>query len=767
MSVLRHIKLNQSVQEEGSLRYVIRSPALKFTGPILLYHDGKQEHSFDLSELYFPATSAHPTVTRLSDHPHHVDTLIASADLRIDRSKDGLPPGRSLSRQFYLIRHVLDWLRARGVYRLGDATEDNSRELVAQLAKGGWSHALSLELRWHTVLNQIEHDEVDLSCAFHFKHGRNGTHIETLLQPFWRQRLGWGGIAPITAVAKARLEKMAAQWQVTESWHKRGVSAGSAPSSFVLRNMMGWLNDLAALPISVDRMEHRATDSANSSSKKMARRASSRTANLQVRDAITLINTAFRLIYEIAPLLCTLYEDARASYPTISKNKRQEWLYSSTARERLEKELDKKITNWTWSGHNPRKPTCYAVDEILAAVHGACAIVLAAMNARRQREICDRHRGVRVDDLIVLDDSLGIFQCWFYVEKTYRERHLFYVNQTSADSLRCLARLKSACALLESEIPAGPSLFECGRFTEIGPTLGSHFSFSEDSGRTRSLISFQKLAYRESDKAPYIASHMFRRFYAILYYHRYEHAELRALKQHLRHLDIAMTRVYVTDPPTRRTAESIATALGTSGDTRARIALTDSLESDSLDIQSALDEMGEEKLKMAVEEIVGGSPTAGGFSKIVRKLYRQMLPRVTASDNWKGEVTDQIAGLFNAHGYQVKPMQHGQCHAPEVRRNLKGACELDGTLAREYASPRVCSVCPFHFNNHAYLENLREQLLQYETDMADFMLSPQQQLRSQFEHENLSKLILLTERKMADNRETLTELSGETGRTSI
>lgn len=760
MSVLKNTELDRCIQETSTIRYALRSPALKFTGSTLLYHDGKQEYSFEFSELYFPATSAHPTVTRLSDYPQHVDTLLAAADLRIDRSKEGLPPGRSLSRQFYLIRHVLDWLRASGIYRLGDATEDNTRELVAQLAKGGWSHALTLESRWKTVLDRIETEEIDIANAFHFKHGRGGTRLETLLQPFWRERLGWGGIAPITAAAKVRLERLAANWPVTEGWAKRGVSDGDAPSSYVLRNIMGWLNDLATLPASVDRLEHRATNSANSSSKKMAKKASSRTENLQVDDAVTLISTALKLLYEIAPLLLDLYEDARAVYPAISKNKRQEWLYTSAARERLEKALDKRITNWTWSGHNPRNPTFYAVDEILAAIQGACAILLATMNARRQREICDRYRGVRVGDLVVLDGSLGLYQCWFYIEKTYRDRHLFYVNQASADALRCLDRLKHACSPFDSDTMAVPSLFECGRFTEAGPTPGSHFSFSEDSSRTRSLISFLKVAYNDPDIAPDLASHMFRRFYAILYYHRYEHAELRALKQHLRHLDIAMTRVYVTDPSTRPLAEQIATALRNASHRSVSVVLKDSLESDALDIQNALDEMGKEKLRMAIEEIIGGAPTAGGFSKIVRKLYRQMLPRVMVQGKATVEVADQIMDLFDAHGYHVKPMQHGQCHAPEVRRNLKGACELDGILAREHANPRVCGNCPFHFNNIAYVQNLREQLSELASDMDDFILSPQQQARAQFEHQNLSKLIILTERKMAVNADTITEMSG-------
>jgi hypothetical protein len=738
-------------------RYILRSAVLKFTDSTLLYNNGKEEYCYDFAELYLPPTSAHPEVTRLSDYPCYVDTLLAAADVRIGRSKEGLPSARALSRQIYLIRHVLDWLRARGIYRLSDATDDDTRILLAQLAVGGWAHALSLESRWNAALDQVEAGQIDLSGAFHFKKEAREIRIETLLQPFWRKRLGWGGIAPITASAKVRLERLASKWPVTDGWTKRSVHECDAPSSHVLRNMMGWLNDLAALPASVDRFQHRATEKTTSSAKKIAKKASSRTANLQVGDAITLVRAALKLLYEIAPLLLAVYEDAQISYPGLSRSKRRDWFYASSARKNLEQVMGKPITNWTWSGGHPRTPTSYSLDEILAAVQGGCAIILAAMNARRQREICDRHLGVRLGDLSILDNSLGIYQCRFYIEKTYRDRHVFYVNRTSADALLYLERLKRACAPLGGVIQEDSSLFECGRFIELGPTSSSHFSFTEDNGRTRSLISFLKVAYPDPALAPEIASHMFRRFYAILYYHRYEHAELRALKQHLRHLDVAMTRVYVTDPSTRPLAEQISTALTETEYQGIGAELHKSLDDNALDIQSALDEMSKEKLEMAVEEIISGRPTGGGFSRIVQKLYRHMLGRVVMQSEGNASATGQIIGLFNAHGYQVKPMQHGQCHAPDIRRNLKGACEQNGVLAREHAEPRLCGKCPFHFNNILYLQNLEEQLNELTSDMNDFMLSPQQQERAQFDHKNLKKLIEVTQRQMEINAAIIKE----------
>ena len=163
---------------------------------------------------------------------------------------------------------------------------------------------------------------------------------------------------------------------------------------------------------------------------------------------------------------------------------------------------------------------------------------------------------------------------------------------------------------------------------------------------------------------------------------------------------------------------------------------------------------------MAVDQILNGALAAGGFSKMVRKLYRQMLPHVIITDQATDALTDKISSLFTTHGYRVKPMLHGQCHAPDIRRNLKGACERDNILAREHATPHVCGNCPFHFNNNAYMQNLQEQLTELASDTDDFMLSPQQQIRAQFEYENLKRLIALTDRQMANNANIIIELSG-------
>jgi hypothetical protein len=682
--------------------------------------------------------------------------MLAAADLRIARSLDGRPSHRALTRQFFLIRHLIDWLRPLGIYRLCNATPEHTRDLLAQLAYGGWSHALSTESRWHGVIDQL-----DAGCDFReIFNVRPDGRIDGLLNAFWRARLAWGGRPLVTTSAKARLDQLIGNRPATDQWRVRRGADCAPPTTLALSNIIGWLNDVAALPASIDRLEHKVAEGSNASARKIAKKKSTRTANLQLEEAVSLISKSLNLMYETAPLLIELYQEAYTAFPKLSSDDRRAWLHTSSARKRLEGVLGRSIISWNLSGHNADNSKGIAVDEVLGAVQGATTIILASMNARRQLEICDHDKGVRVGDLSVLDDSLGLYQCLFFIEKTYGARHLFYVNRTSAEALRCLERLKRICAPSQTEISEGSSLYGCGRFTALdAPKVERHFSFTNKGGSSRSLKSFFKLSYGGTDKRPDLASHMFRRFFAILYMHRYEHAELRALRQHLRHLDVAMTRVYVTDPSNRPLAEQIASALGKNQSDNVGPSLAAGLDSELLDIQAELDAVGKEKIRADVDEILNGSPTAGGFSKIIRKLYRQISGRVVIDRSDALTPTDRIVTLLDNHGYRVTPMEHGQCHAPDARRTLKGACEQNGVLAREHAGPRTCSGCVFHFNNRSYIRNLKDRLCELAIDRDDFMLTPQQQARAQFDHDNLKRIIILNEEHMMENSRTMKDLS--------
>lgn len=738
-------------------RYELKCTQLAYSDGILTYNDELRISRFDLAEVYLPATPAYPLVASLRSFPHYVDIILAAADLRILRSKRKLPTARAITRQIYLIRNVLDWLRARGIYRLADATRNDTDALLASIAMHGWVGALGVDTRWNQVIATMSPDEIP--NAFHLEKRNSELAVESLRAPYWNKLLGWGGNLPVTENAVVKLQTLISGWPQVTPLTDRRVSIGR-PTQKVLQAIICWLNDLFALPSSVDRLKQLVSSNATLDSRRLAQNQSSQTGNLSLEDAVSLLKKSLNLLYTVAPLLLSFFEEANDLMRSLRTgcSARRTWLLESPARQRLEEAIGAPITNWTWSGHHSRQELAHCVDEVVAAVQGACAIILGAMNARRQLEIVDRNLGLRLNDLIQNDDDLGVFKCNFYIAKSYQDRHTFYINRTSADAIRCLVNLKKLCEPGDGE-SSTQSIFACGRVTTRGRNKESYFEFTADHKRTRSLCSFFKISYEQGSKIPEVTSHMFRRFYAILYFHRYEHAELRALKQHLRHLDVAMTRIYVTDPSSRELGEQIEAAMGRSGFHVIDSHLRDAIVESGAQLDRVLLETGKEKLHMAVDQILSGAPTAGGFTKIIRKLYRQLQSRATFVIADGEAIGHQITNLLDTHGYRVKPMLHGQCHAPDEDRRLKAACQQDGVLEREHANADLCQTCPFHFNNFDYLVNLEEQLHELDSERHDFLLAPLQQARAEVDFHNLSRIITLTKEQMLASASAMAELS--------
>jgi hypothetical protein len=731
--------------------YVPISKNLSCSGASIHYQDNLGNHIIDLTGLILPPTLGQPSFIRLSDEQDYINTAIAIADRKLGNAKMERPPARSLTRQLYLFRHVLDWLRARGIYRLCDATKHDIAEMMNAYAKGGWAAALKVDERWHRALDLTTSD--DFEVGFHYKTCRGVKFIETLRQPFWRERIGWGGLLPLPYSVKSRIEAMP-RFQFTAGWKERKTSDGVPVGRLVVQNTLGSLNDWCLLPPVVDRLQQRSAEQPARLSRRLSPKRTTRTANLKLEEAVRVMNQALHMLYEVAPTLIELLKSAKSAEgrdPKLSSPSNS-WLATQPVTLKLNSLLQKPITHWTTSGSYAKNDHSHTVDQVLSAIQCACAIILAAMNARRNREICDVHYGLRVDDLNVIDDGAGIYQTLFYIEKTYFGRHVFYINRTSADAIRCLEELARLSLPPNCEAGSGRSIFSCGRRNQRGIQGEAHLSFANDSGRTRSLVSFFQVALGGNAGDLSLSPHMFRRFYALLYFHQYEHADLRALKQQLRHLDVARTRVYVTDPSSRPLAEQIRASLGQSRFSVANEKLRSAIDESYVDLDAALAEVEQEKLSMAVEQILSGQGTGGGFSRIVRKLYRQMRSKLAIAQD---EATAPITKTLSGRGYGAKPMFHGQCHAPDAKRQLKAKCERGSDLAREHASARLCQHCPYHFNNQAYLDNLRDDLKQLETDRFDLLLPPLQQARAAFDYDNLVQLIAVTEEQIQNNADQL------------
>jgi hypothetical protein len=239
---------------------------------------------------------------------------------------------------------------------------------------------------------------------------------------------------------------------------------------------------------------------------------------------------------------------------------------------------------------------------------------------------------------------------------------------------------------------------------------------------------------------------MFRRFFAILYYHQFDHPDLRALKQHLRHIDVAMTRTYVTDNAARPLGERIKRKIGNDRLSIVTNAMRSSLDGTYDDLQSIIESVGRDKFRSTIESILSGRQSSGGFTRIVRSMYRRLAMSATFARESAGM---DIASRLEHGGYSIRVMQHGQCHSPEQTRSLRGKCEQAGLPAREHASPLLCNTCPFHYSDLRYLPNIREELAHLETDVSEQVLPGMMHERAKRDLINLRSLVNMLETQEA------------------
>lgn len=166
----------------------------------------------------------------------------------------------------------------------------------------------------------------------------------------------------------------------------------------------------------------------------------------------------------------------------------------------------------------------------------ACWIVIAAFSARRDGEINELE-----SDCLLGDDESG-WWVRFYIEKTLQRSDSLPVPAIVARAVETLQRISAAARattgsalIFQWKAPDGSIVsLDCGRrldrfAAEVGvPGHGD--------GPDRSV-------------PWHWHPHQFRRFFAVLYFYRFEGATIEALSHHLRHFNLEMTRHYITKDP--------------------------------------------------------------------------------------------------------------------------------------------------------------------------------------------------------------------------
>ena len=178
-------------------------------------------------------------------------------------------------------------------------------------------------------------------------------------------------------------------------------------------------------------------------------------------------------------------------------------------------------------------------DRFLRLTAAACFVVIAGLSARRIGEIMDLGAHCTFVDLD------GHHWIRIYIEKTLRTYEQMPIPTAVHHAIECLDEI-SAEARAET---GDDSLWQYrsrhnGRFVRLRPN--------------KELNNLSRFLGQDIHKRWKFHPHQFRRFFAMVYFWRYEPGDVAALAHHLRHFDLEMTRQYVIDDGFSRIWQDVA-----------------------------------------------------------------------------------------------------------------------------------------------------------------------------------------------------------------
>ena len=296
----------------------------------------------------------------------------------------------------------------------------------------------------------------------------------------------------------------------------------------------------------------------------------------------------------------------------------------------------------------------HGVARLLSA---ACFAIIAALTARRLGEVLDLGAGR------VTEDAEGHWWLRTYIEKTLQDYDLIPVPALVAEVIECMEALSKDARALGSD---------------------SLWQWRHPDGAVRKLHPHNDLnllasAGAEGTPRPRwgFTAHQFRRFFALLYFWRYDKPDLPALALHLRHTELEMTHRYVTDT----------------------------------DFQRVEEEARSEHETQLLRDIVHGRRTVGGhaghkLNEVAKRLVSHFQRSVKVLP--EEAAVKYLTRLKKKWGADYKQHVWGTvCACPKSSSMAKHARCRDGEpLGPVYAnaSEAKCGVCPFAIQTERFQE---------------------------------------------------------------
>ncbi|SAL50472.1 hypothetical protein AWB71_02793 [Caballeronia peredens] len=656
----------------------------------------------------------------LLELPCLAETLKHAVNSELSHHRSRYDPGNLIC----VCRKIFAWMLQEGIYRFrqpDDSHEmvgwdrDDIDKLLNRVASEGWWEILNYQAVLEGLIGQAEENPEILAELT--GRSKDATRMHLNLVNIER-RIGLPLAGP--EVPKSFVERLA---KVAGKAVRSGVSTAGAkkPSAGALSLTAKGLNSLCFLPSEVDSLPFLAVPSINKIVKRYFPNGGGATENLDPESAVKLLNEALKWIYDYSPIVLNLCQLARDKFEEFGH------LRARRANAEMNSALSQRVSELQEAGGLPfdwpkainrtgrrRSPLNLLID----IIQTSALIVIGINHSRRKEELIGERRafGLYFGCVRPIAEGSNNYRIDVYIEKTEQEFAEFWCNELVVDSVHVLEDISQIFRPLHTSKKEYSADVERARGDKLFISVPFNYaSFTAQDRQRYKYVHHAGSFFERAGVAPTVMGgfHPFRRFFAVLYVRRYDHATLQALRQHMRHMSLASLERYIKDPKSRALEKQINTLFA--GRVKSLL--------EEIDIARA------EFFEELVERVLRGEEIGGGAGLLIRKTTAFLSKSARFVDLDFSEMAHEVYSRLESEGYRLEEKPPGFCIAGMSGIALRHArCERDGVVHSEEAGAEKCEKCN---NNLCTSGNLREHEAEYErlTILAnDVRVAPSQRL---------------------------------------
>lgn len=707
----------------------------------------------ELHNFYLPANAPVGPFfkpVRLLDFPNLV-TLIKlglNAKLHVTTSQFS----DAIIKEVSFIHRFLAWSFMNGVYEISVLDNNDYREFSKQFSANNWYGLLDVENKLFTLSLAARADKTiaEKLVTFHQK------DVPSISDKVLHKLIG----IPLN-------RKMTPEYFVKDMCEildlefnpksRAYIELDNPPSESTIKEVLRSINRLSNLPDAIDKPKATPYPKLGSYVRKICKaRNESRTPNLTIDDAVKLLQASLSFVYDYAPFIIDGLKMARSELLAKPENAKRDTVLDQIIEGYAKLVANVDIPFKTISGLFQRRNTksnnegVPTLGDLALALQTSCIIIIGINHGRRKNEIIggnDLPYGIYQGCVIKEDGPLDIYKIDLYVEKTIQDWCTFHCNRLVADAVSTLERLNE-CFYPENAVDSNVGhfcnpdsrkrkLFRWRNLTPNSLQNESRWSSFDYSKHSPFLIEFANVKPNCLDHR----THVFRRFFSLIYYYRYDNPILIDLKIHLKHRSLSMTQVYVTDPAMRKDADRI----------------NNLYVKEHADFAESHQSIGIEYVTNKINDILSEQPTGGGFTVTVHRLFRHLLRRVEFRILDDESQVRELANELSKLGCSPTIDTHGVCLLTPALRQSKAKCfsESDNVAHTENACLNVCMNCCYHFDNSNYLDALSQDAEELLSKSQDFSLTMAERLAYEDSHKEFAELIELERKVQICNAEKI------------